>query len=248
MAPRRPAPDTAGVRLRVLSYNVHSQRDDRAALAAVVRAARADVVIVQEAPRRFRWRPKCAALADAFGLVVAAGGLPALGNLLLTNLRVRVHHTWCRRFPLTPGRHMRGVAFAECGVGAARFVVAGSHLSTDATERPGQAALLRVAVAQTHLPVILGADVNETPGGAAWQAVADGLVDAAAVTDHADRPTFPCANPRRRIDGIFVDPRITVADFDVIDTPRARRASDHFPLLVDLLLPATLDPAAVGRG
>ncbi|PYC60794.1 endonuclease, partial [Micromonospora arborensis] len=63
----------AGVPLRVVSYNIHSQRDDTAALAAVVRAATPDVVIVQEGPRRFRWRQKSATLAEAFGLVVAAG-------------------------------------------------------------------------------------------------------------------------------------------------------------------------------
>ena len=34
------------------------------ALAGLVRELAPDVVIVQEAPRRFRWRHKCAALAD----------------------------------------------------------------------------------------------------------------------------------------------------------------------------------------
>lgn len=235
----RPQP-CGGARLRVLSYNVHSQRDDRTELAAVVRSVAPDVMIVQEAPRRFRWRHKCAALADAFGLVVAVGGMPALGNLVLTSLRVRVHRTWCHRFPLTPGRHMRGVAMAECSVGASRFVVVGSHLSTDPAERPGQAVLLRQAVAdlgESVAPVILGIDINETPGGAAWRIVADGLVDTAEVAGRADRPTFSCANPNRRIDALFIDPRITVLDYDVVDTPQARRASDHFPLVADLLVP-----------
>ncbi len=59
-----------GVPLRVVSYNVHSQRDDTAALAAVVRGPTPDVVIVQEGPRRFRWRQKSATLAD----VVRPGG------------------------------------------------------------------------------------------------------------------------------------------------------------------------------
>ena len=72
-----------GVPLRVLSYNVHGLRDDRSALVGLIRDLAPDVVIVQEAPRRFRWRHKCAALADDVGMVVAAGGLPALGNLLL---------------------------------------------------------------------------------------------------------------------------------------------------------------------
>ncbi|OZV84637.1 endonuclease [Micromonospora echinospora] len=227
------------VPLRVVSYNIHTQRDDTAALAEVVRAARPDVVIVQEGPRRFRWRSKCAALAESFGLVVGAGGLPALGNLLLTSLRVRVHATRCQRFPLTPGRHLRGAAFAECAVGGARFVLAGTHLSTDPAERPDQAALFRAEVEAARWPVLVGADLNEGPGGAAWRTIADGLTDAAVAADRADRLTYSCADPRRRIDALFVDPRITVVDYDVVDTPQTRRASDHFPVLADLLLPVT---------
>ncbi|SCL23365.1 endonuclease/exonuclease/phosphatase family protein [Micromonospora inyonensis] len=229
----------AGVPLRVVSYNIHTQRDDRAALAEVVRAVGPDVVIVQEGPRRFRWRRRCAALAESFGLVVGAGGLPALGNLLLTSLRVRVHATRCQRFPLTPGRHLRGAAFAECAVGGARFVVAGTHLSTDPAERPAQAVLFREEVDAARWPVLVGADLNEGPGGAAWRTIADGLTDAAVAADRADRLTYSCAEPRRRIDALFVDPRITVVDYDVVDTPQTRRASDHFPVLVDLLLPVT---------
>ncbi|MGW0433748.1 endonuclease/exonuclease/phosphatase family protein [Micromonospora sp. NPDC003197] len=225
------------VRLRVLSYNVHGQRDDTAALVAAVRGVEPDVVIVQEAPRRFGWRQRCAALADRLGMVVAVGGLPSLGNLLLTNLRVQVLRSWCRQFPLTPGRHMRGAAFAECAVGRARFVVAGSHLSTDATERPGQATLLKADLAEVDLPLILGADLNENSGGAAWRTLADGLTDTAVAADRADRCTYSCANPRERIDALFVSPQIAVTDYDVVDTEQTRRASDHFPVLADLLLP-----------
>ncbi|PZF89358.1 endonuclease/exonuclease/phosphatase family protein [Micromonospora deserti] len=230
----------AGVPLRVVSYNIHSQRDDTAALAAVVREAKPDVVVVQEGPRRFRWRQRSAALAESFGLVVAAGGLPALGNLLLTSLRVRVTATRCQRFPLTPGRHLRGAAYAECVVGRdARFTLAGSHLSTDPVERPGQAALFKRELDAAATPVIAAADLNEEPAGPAWATVARGLTDAAVAMDRADRPTYSCANPRRRIDALLVDPRITVVGYDVVDTPQTRRASDHFPVLVDLLLPAS---------
>ncbi|EEP70937.1 endonuclease/exonuclease/phosphatase [Micromonospora sp. ATCC 39149] len=233
-----PREHPGGVPLRVVSYNVHSQRDDTAVLAAVVRAVAPDVVIVQEAPRRFRWRQKCASLAESFGLVVAAGGLPSLGNLLLTSLRVRVLDTRCQRYPLTPGRHMRGAAYADCRVGGARFLLAGSHLSTDPAERPAQAAAFKRELAAADLPVVAGADLNEGPDGAAWATVGQGLTDAAVAADRADRLTYSCADPRRRIDAVFVDPRITVVDYDVVDTPQARRASDHFPIVVDLLLPA----------
>ncbi|GAB1645949.1 endonuclease/exonuclease/phosphatase family protein [Krasilnikovia sp. MM14-A1259] len=226
-----------GVPLRVLSYNVHGLRDDRAALVGLVRDLAPDVMIVQEAPRRFRWRHKCAALADDFGLVVAAGGLPSLGNLLLVSLRVKVHETWCLRYPLTPGRHLRGAVFARCSVKGARFTVTGSHLATDPAERPGQAERWKAAAAGVDGPLVVGADLNEGPGGGAWRTVADGLTD--AVADGGGTPTFPATLPRQRIDTLFVSPDIEVAAHDVVDSERARLASDHLPVLADLLLPSS---------
>jgi endonuclease/exonuclease/phosphatase family metal-dependent hydrolase len=222
------------VDLRVLTYNVHSRKDDQDALAAVVKDVAPDVLIVQEGPRRLRWRSKSAALARSFGMLVAAGGLPSLGNLVLTNLRVRVHEAWSIRLPHTPGRHMRGAAFAECSVGAARFVVAGSHLSKYADERPAQAAALRAEMSKIDLPVILGADLNESFLGDAWRLLSEGMNDAAIAAGGAERPTFSCANPRERIDALFVDPRVEVLGYDVVDTPEAHRASDHFPVVAHL--------------
>jgi endonuclease/exonuclease/phosphatase family metal-dependent hydrolase len=220
-------------RLRVVSYNVHGQRDDVRALAETVRGLAPDVVVVQEAPRRFRWRTKCAQLASSFGLLYAVGGLPSLGNLILTSFRVRVLDTWCIQYPLTPGRHMRGAAFARCGIGEARVTIAGSHLSKDAAERVGQGTILKKALTEADGPVIFAADLNENSGGAAWRMLADGLTDAAGGTDTA---TFPSTDPRERIDAIFVDPQVVVTRYEVVDTPAARRASDHLPIMVDLTL------------
>jgi len=222
----------SGVPLRVLSYNVHGLSDDRAALTALVRDLAPDVLVVQEAPRRFRWRQKCATLADDVGMVVAAGGLPALGNLLLVSLRVRVHETWCMRYPLTPGRHLRGAAFARGTVRGGQFTVSGSHLATDPAERPAQAALWKETLERIEGPVIAAADLNEGPGGGAWRTVEDGLVSSTA-----GRPTFPATLPARLIDGLFVTPDITIDRYEVVETDLARRASDHLPILADLRLP-----------
>jgi endonuclease/exonuclease/phosphatase family metal-dependent hydrolase len=216
-----------------MSYNVAGLRGDQAAMAALVQEQRPDVVAVQEAPRRLRWRSRCADLARRFGLVYAAGGLPGLGNLLLVDLRVRVHDTWCLRYPLIPGRHMRGAAVARCSVGGSTFVVAGTHLATDPAERPTQAGILVKALADLDAPLVLAADVNEEAGGPAWTALMDGRLDAT----EAAGATFPAAGPDRRIDAIFVDRRLGVTDPRVVDTPGARRASDHLPVVVDVTLP-----------
>ncbi len=224
------------VPVRVLSYNIHGLRDDRASLTGLVRDTAPDVVIVQEAPRRLWWRQKCAALARDFGMVVAAGGLPSLGNLLLVSVRVRVLETWCLRYPLTPGRHMRGAAFLRGSVRGATFTVTGSHLATDPAERPAQAARWKAAIAAVDGPLIAGGDLNEGPGGGAWRTVADGLVDAAGA---AAAPTFPATLPRRRLDAVFVTPDITVESCEIVDTDRARRASDHLPVLADVTLPSS---------
>ena len=223
-----------GVPLRVLSYNVHGLKNDRPALTGLVRELEPDVVIVQEAPRRFRWRHKCAALADDFGMVVAAGGMPSLGNLLLVSLRVRVHETWCLRYPLTPGRHLRGAAFARGSVRGATFTVSGSHLATDPVERPGQAARWKQELAGLEGPVIAGGDLNEGPGGGAWRTVADGLV-----TSVSGALTFPATLPSKQLDVLFVTPDISVERYEVIETDQARKASDHLPVLADLLLPSS---------
>lgn len=224
-------------KIRVMSYNIHSSRDDLGALARVVRSEAPDLVLAQEMPRRFRWRPKTARLARDWDLMIGGGGLWACGNTALTNLRVRVHETWDVRFPLTPGRHLRGAVFVRCSVGHSRFVAVGTHLSLDATERASQALELKSQLDAQEDPVLLCGDFNEESGGAGWRTLVDGLVDAAQQHGGSHLNTFSCAAPERRIDGVFVDPRIEVLAYRVVDTPEARSASDHFAVVADLALP-----------
>jgi endonuclease/exonuclease/phosphatase family metal-dependent hydrolase len=224
-------------KLRVMSYNIHSSRDDLRALAAVVRSEAPDVLLVQEAPRRLGWRGRNARLARRWGMIFAAGGCWALGNSAFTTMRIAVPESWCVQFPLTPGRHMRGAVFARCVVGRSRFVVVGTHLSLDAAERASQARLLKEHLARLEEPVLVFGDLNEESGCAGWRTLADGLVDAAEARQMAHVLSFSCTNPRRRIDAIFADPRWEIVDYRVVETPDARLASDHFPLVADLVLP-----------
>src|SRR3954468_17383185 len=76
--------------IRVLSYNIRSMRDDNAALARVIRACAPDLVLVQEAPRFFRWRKAAARLATATDLVYVTGGATTTGPMILSTLRAHV--------------------------------------------------------------------------------------------------------------------------------------------------------------
>jgi endonuclease/exonuclease/phosphatase family metal-dependent hydrolase len=218
--------------LRVATYNVHGLRDDRGALVELVRDLAPDVLVVQEAPRRLRWRTRNAHLAHDLDLVYVTGGAESLGNVIMTSLRVRTLETWALRYPLVSGRHMRGAAFARCRVAEGSFVVVGSHLSIYATERAAQAHQLTKALADIDVPVILGADLNESPDGPVWRVLGERLVDAGP-----ENCTFPAGAPDRRIDAVLVDPRITVTGYRVAEPPAARRASDHLPVVAELALP-----------
>lgn len=215
--------------LRLLSYNVRSLRDDAAAVAGIIRACAPDVVCIQEAPRLLRWRSKCAALARESGLVVVTGGRPAAGNLLLCRLAVDVRATREVLLSKHRGRHQRGVAVARLRLAALELAVAGTHLGLDGAERVTHAGEVLDLLASYDAPIVLAADVNEEPGGPAWSMLAARYPAADAVG-----ATFPASNPRRRIDGVFADPRWTVASAAAVDGPAVTAASDHRPVLAVL--------------
>jgi endonuclease/exonuclease/phosphatase family metal-dependent hydrolase len=228
----------------VLSYNVHGLRDDQRALIRVVRHCRPDVVLVQEAPSRLRWRSKCAALARECGLLYTAGGRPAGGNLVLVAHRISTHHTREARIRQPrPGDPIRGVVAATLGVGGlgdVRFGVVGCHLGLHPGRHPQEVREVLSAVRTIgELPVILAGDLNETPDAPSWTGFTE-----AGFTDplgRADEPyTFPAAAPRVRIDALLVSGPAKVTEIGVPDGQPIRstlaRASDHLPVLATVEL------------
>src|SRR5437870_3451396 len=133
-------------------------RDDRAALARVIRSAEPDVVCVQEAPRLLRWRSTCAALARTSGLVVVGGGRPAGANLIMSTLGVDVVETADVRFSKDPGLHQRGTAIALLRLRGSTFAVAGTHLDVKGEPRLRHVAELHAAIAE-HVPAEIPAIV-----------------------------------------------------------------------------------------
>jgi endonuclease/exonuclease/phosphatase family metal-dependent hydrolase len=245
--------------LRLLTYNVRSLRDDPAAVAAVVRACAPDVVAVQEAPRFFRWRSKRAALARRCGLVVATADREG-GLMVMTSLAVQVRRTSFALLPHTEGLHQRAVCVADLTLRGADWRIASIHMSLDAEERQRHLPPLWAAVdgsgsassGEARPALVVAGDVNEEAGGPAWDALATRLQDAYAVAqgdaaagpvdrDAAAGYTFSTSRRRIRIDGIFADHGVEVADCRVVtdlpDAATVQAASDHFPVLATLRHP-----------
>ncbi|KUH39412.1 MULTISPECIES: endonuclease/exonuclease/phosphatase family protein [Streptomyces] len=231
--------------VRVLGYNIRSLRDDEDALARVVRACAPDVVLVQEAPRFFRWRKHAARLAAKSGLVVVGGGATAAGPLLLCSLRVTVERTRDVLLPLTPGLHRRGFATAVVRVGGARLGLLSCHLSLRADERYAQAGMVLEQLAALGVPhAVVGGDVNERPDGRAFRRLATALQDCRAVRPWGGEHTHPPGDPHQRIDALFATGGVEVLGCGVpiglpgVTEADLRAATDHLPVLAALRVPA----------
>ncbi|MFE1443124.1 endonuclease/exonuclease/phosphatase family protein [Streptomyces sp. NPDC058739] len=232
--------------VRVLSYNVRSLRDDTDALARVVRACAPDLVLVQEAPRFFRWRKKLARVARAADLVILSGGATAAGPALLCGLRATVERTEDVLLPLTPGRHRRGLATAVVRFGGARLGVISCHLSLDRAEREEQGGMLldRLAALGTD-HAVAGGDLNERPTGPTFRRLAAELQDCRAVAPWGAEHTWVRDAPHRRIDAVFATKGVEVLGCGVplgepgISEDDLRAATDHLPVLAALRIPAS---------
>jgi endonuclease/exonuclease/phosphatase family metal-dependent hydrolase len=224
--------------IRVLTWNVHDLLGDPLAVVAVLRSAAADVVCLQEAPRLVRTRPRIAALARKAGLLFVTGGRESAGTALLCSMRAVVTAEAAVRLPTT-GRltRPRGLAHARIGLpGTAPLHVASVHLGLSPEERARHAALVVELLTPSGGAVVVAGDVNETPGGPSWAALAAVAADPAPGAP----PTFPARSPDRRLDAVLAGPAVTVREYGEWrpDEALVRRASDHYPVL------AVLDPPA----
>ena len=243
-----PRPDGSET-VRVLSYNIRSLRDDRTALARVVRACDPDLVCVQESPRFWFPRPQAAWLARATGLYVLSGGPSASGPLLLGRLRALPLSVHDVLLPRMPGLHQRGFATTVLRLGrAAPCSLTSCHLSLNAAERHLQFQLLlehleRVRAAGAAHSVV-GGDFNEHPGDAGWELLAGRLRDAWATAPWGSEYTSVPERPYQRLDAVFATPGVEVLASGVPDRlPGVRpadltAATDHLPVLAVLRIPA----------
>lgn len=226
--------------MRVLTYNLHSLRDDAGEAARVIRGARPDVACLQEAPRFVRWRAKRSRLLRSAGLRQAVGERRA-GLAIAVDPCVRVVHTGYRLLSPIPGLHRRGLALAVLDVRGARLVAACVHLDLATAPRSSHAAEILRTVDEIgsnesarDAAIVLAGDMNEVPGEPAWAAFVGRFIDAFAVAPSGAGETYGS----RRIDAIFVSPAVRVLAAGVPEprTWRYEAASDHRPVVADLMI------------
>jgi endonuclease/exonuclease/phosphatase (EEP) superfamily protein YafD len=229
------ARDTAT--LRVATLDVYGLHGGAEAAATLLRPFRPDVVLLQGAPWRLRWRTPVASLANAAGLFVGAGGGPALGNVVLVSARAIVSSSFDLRYPLVAGRRLRGAVLARCHIGEASLVVASTQLAPDPAERAAQADVLAQALAAQSGPVLLAGRLDTRTDGAAWARLAEGRSDAAGnrgPRDSEGRPRPGEGQSLPRHGSILVGPEILVSGY----LEGAAGVAGFAPVVVDVTIPA----------
>jgi endonuclease/exonuclease/phosphatase family metal-dependent hydrolase len=221
--------------VRAMTWNLRSLRDDRHTVAAVVESVAPDVLLLQEAPR-FPWsRWRAAALARRVGFVVAAGGRRGHGVAV-----------WVRRglvtgpaevWPLSHDRGLprRAVAVVSVVWGGSSVTFVSTHLGLSSRQRTRHVGELVSGLRRmvgSDAAVVLGVDAYEAPDGPVGQSLSSWLADA----DPRGAATFPAAAPRVRIDQLWCSARVIVARAGVPVLDRTPRASDHLPVVADLLV------------
>jgi endonuclease/exonuclease/phosphatase family metal-dependent hydrolase len=226
---------------RVASYNIHQcvgsdGRRQPARIADVLREVAPDILGLQEVDSRAggdaAGSEQLDYLAEALALHPVAG--PTIlrhdghyGNALLTRHPVRaVRHLNLTVYPREP----RAAIDADLDIDgtSVRFVV--THLGLLPGERRIQVRRLLDALAETRdRPIVLCGDINE------WFAVGRPLRWLEARLGRLPGlPTFPSSRPLFALDRIWIRPWALRQRLAVHDTPAARAASDHLPMVAEL--------------
>lgn len=252
-------------RIRVVSYNVHYCRglDGRFAperIARVLQDLNPDIVAVQELDSgRSRSRRE-----DQLGYLAEKLGMHACFCPSIEVDHERYGHGFLSRHPLEVRRRARlpdggririeprDALAAVTQFFGQEILLFGTHLGLAPAERAAQIDFLLgtewLGGVAHHQPAMFLGDLNLTPGGGLYRRLAanwhgrDGRVLFHDVQAHAFAHvacrTFPSFLPVRRLDHIFVTPHFEVLHVEAPANQLTRRASDHLPLVADLMLHA----------
>jgi endonuclease/exonuclease/phosphatase family metal-dependent hydrolase len=218
----------------VLTFNIHGGRTDHgvdlAAVAAEIRAARADVVLLQEVDQnlaRTGYRDEPGALASELGMNVYYRS-PVRSNAILT--RFPVTEWSSTRLPLWAGREERRLVRATVLVEGQAVHVFTTHLDQSYPDLRVQQirAAEELMAPYADEPTILGGDLNSPASGEVLQLLRNRLQDSWPEVGTGPGNTVPAGNPRIRIDYLLHNSWLTPRAAQVLPS----QASDHRSLRV----------------
>jgi endonuclease/exonuclease/phosphatase (EEP) superfamily protein YafD len=237
-APERPLPGEPT--LRVLSYNVNFGIAGDPSTIAAIRAANADLVLLQETTPAWERALRAAFEADyphmAFRESSGAGGMAALSRRPLTP------HEW---LPSPAGWFPAWRVVAETALGPVQVLALhlhppvsddGSYISgyftTGETRREEVDAYLPAL--EPGLPTLIVGDLNEEEDGEACERLEAAGFRSALPAFAPDQPTWrwqtSLGQLTFRLDHVLHDRALAPLDAHVLDAGR----SDHLPLVVTL--------------
>jgi endonuclease/exonuclease/phosphatase family metal-dependent hydrolase len=255
--------------LSVMTYNIHhgvgeDNELDLQRIADEIRSSGANVAGLQEVDRHWSARSdfvdQAQWLARELNMHVVYGanldrdplspGQPRrqYGTAILSDYPILSSRNTL--LPRPQGGEQRGLLEAVVNVRGVRVRIANTHLQhNSAVERTAQVERIMELLAGSREPVVLLGDLNARPDGPEIAPLYTRYDDAWDEGGAGDGFTFSAADPRARIDYVFVSPLIAVESATVLDT----LASDHLPVVAELELPGRLvgSPdarAAVARG
>lgn len=231
-----------------MTYNVHGFVGvdgvyDPERTARVIESCEADVVALQEVDFGRGPRAEGSAverLAQRLGMrchftPTRDGKNGHFGNAVLSSyaLQLVAEGTLPRRRD-----EARAVQWVKVVSPAVQLHLMNTHLSVRSSERRAQVQALLgaewVVQAGTELPLIVCGDLNASPFSSVYRRLTRGLRDAQCGSLRR-RATWPSRFPFWCIDHIFVSPSLRAESCEVLAQGLARSASDHLPLLAELV-------------
>ena len=231
---------SAPARLRIVSYNVHAcvGRDGRfmpERIADIVEPLEADFLALQEVEDRSVAGTTVSEFLGARLGMHAYRGVTLrrqdadYGNLVLSKhvARGSVLHDISVR-----GGEPRGCIEVDVDIDNLHVRLFATHLGLRVRERLQQVERLAPALRRDDADLrILAGDINEwRPAGRVLRALHDTFEPAPR------RRTFPSHLPTIALDRILVSPRHALAKIRTVNNAESRMASDHLPLVCDIML------------
>ncbi|MDN7243089.1 endonuclease/exonuclease/phosphatase family protein [Planococcus sp. N028] len=231
--------------------------------ASVIEDSCAGIVALQEVDRHFsarssfmdqvEWLSKRLGMHAAFGATLDLEPetpdmpRPQYGNAILSKYPIKYFENHLLRQIVTPFGHneQRGVLEAIIEIKGSYISVYNTHLALKDEELEVSISELLAITGKSRFPRIVTGDFNAAPDHEQIKKMKQGFTDVFLKMKRGDAYTYPApyhnestgerSKPVTRIDYIFMDSELDVAQTAVMDTA----VSDHIPILADLIVMRT---------